>query len=80
MNETKSTPAPEAGSAMEIWVCVRTRKCGWQGLSTQLIDVRDHRFTRLPTYTGTCPGCGGKVFYVRQSPNAKGSATPEDAR
>lgn len=42
-------------------LCVKTKKCGWVGLESELVRVPRKR---TPTVQdSTCPKCGGKSFY-----------------
>ena len=79
MNETTTPtptpPAPAAGSATEIWVCVRTRACGWEGPESARRDVPAKRQpgNGLHVTEQRCPRCNGRAFYVRQARNTKRS-------
>lgn len=74
MNEPTTQPALPAstGSATEIWVCVKTRACGWKGPEGARRDVPAKRqpSNGLRVTEQRCPWCNGRAFYVRQSPNS----------
>lgn len=66
MIDNLSTTQPTA--PVELWVCGRTKKCGWKGLQTDLVYVPDLKCSRqdLNPKVGTCPKCGRRDFYVRK--------------
>lgn len=57
----------------EIWVCVKTRACGWKRLEGERRDVPAKRQpgNGLRVIEQRCPRCNGRSFYVRQSPRAE---------
>ena len=68
-----ASPPRPADRSNEIWVCVRTRACGWSGRQDMLVQ-EPHPRLRDATQ-GTCPGCGGHVFYVRDAAPQGGEVT-----
>lgn len=50
----------------ETWHCSHTRKCGWSGPHSQLIQIPYPNLSYNAT-RGTCPKCGCTTFYVRPS-------------
>jgi hypothetical protein len=60
----------------ELWVCGHTRKCGWSGAHSELVQIPDKRMAHLAIKCtkGTCPKCGGDSFYVRKKPEPQAAA------
>lgn len=48
-----------------IWHCAFTKKCGWKGQHSELVDLPDPKDSRVKR--GGCPKClqHKKGFYVR---------------
>lgn len=65
----------------ELWHCGHTRKCGWVGRATELVEVPAGKGWPETATRSSCPRCGSVTFYIRQQndprpvPGKKGIST-----
>jgi len=45
---------------IEVWQCTKTRKCGWEGLHSQLAE----KVVSEIESKYVCPHCGNEEFYT----------------
>ncbi len=72
--------APAAGSAPEVWACHFVKKCGWQGLQSELAWVPMKGVKLLNATKAACPKCGqSSRGFSKVKPNNQLSHAPKDA-